>query len=65
MGEKAQLLTFGSWKRKFLDLLHKPSFLAAQIACTAAGYWIPMVYPAVGMDDTAATLDYYLNQGGS
>lgn len=64
MGEKAQLLTFGSWKRKFLDLLHKPSFLAALIVCTAAGYWIPMVYPAVGMDDTAAALDYYVNQGG-
>lgn len=64
MGEKAQLLTFGSWKRKFLDLLHKPSFLAALIVCTAAGYWISMVYPAVGMDDTAAALDYYVNQGG-
>lgn len=64
MKEKAQLLTFESWKRKFLDLLHKPLFLAALVVCTAAGYWIPMVYPAVGMDDTAAALDYYVNQGG-
>lgn len=60
----SDILTFRDWGARIWALLRKPSFMAALLICTAAGYWVSIAYPGVGMDDTAAALDYYVNQGG-